>query len=233
MSDSSSHRFLKNKNDVTSGLNSNVQKNNQAQKYEPESKEGSLERRKMFYARFGYDVEKERLTVIKAAQPFSPPILDAGTGKGYFALALARLGYNLVSFDLSEEQLQFARQNLEKQGLIHLVELRQEDGEKLSFPDGSFNTIFSVNMIHHLKNAYGVLNELIRVLSSEGKLVICDFSSEGMAMMAEVHRLEGDEHEESSVTLAEVEKFLRANNFSLKKSRTRYEITIVAQRQSR
>jgi len=54
-----------------------------------------------------------------------------------------------VSFDQSAEQLDFARQNLEANGLAELVELRQEDGENLSWADGSFDVIFAVNLIHH------------------------------------------------------------------------------------
>ncbi|HEK85438.1 MAG: class I SAM-dependent methyltransferase [Candidatus Saccharicenans sp.] len=192
--------------------------------------ENQLEKRRALYARFGYDIEKERQAVIEAAKPFGGRILEAGTGKGHFALALARSGYKLVSFDRSEEQLKVAAENIKKSGANHLVELKREDAEKLSFPDGSFDTIFSVNMIHHLKNPFVVISELIRVLSPSGKLVICDFSPKGMAMMAEVYKLEGGTHEESSIGLEEVEKYLKKFGFEIKKSETKYEITLVAQR---
>ncbi|NPV82682.1 MAG: class I SAM-dependent methyltransferase, partial [Candidatus Aminicenantes bacterium] len=146
-----------------------------------------MERRKEMYASYGYDIERERQAIIETAQPLSGRILEAGTGKGHFAVALARLGYRLVSFDLSEEQLPLAAENLASQGLSDRVELRQENGESLSFPDASFDAVFSVNMVHHLENPFQVLRELNRVLKPGGKLVISDFSPEGLAMMAEVH----------------------------------------------
>jgi 2-polyprenyl-3-methyl-5-hydroxy-6-metoxy-1,4-benzoquinol methylase len=225
------HRHKNDKANSEMEIDSTVKNNARESKEESWSEaENHLEKREFLYARFGYDLERERQAVVKAAKPFSGRILDAGTGKGHFALALARSGYRVVSFDLSEDQLKVARENLEKNGVSHLVELRQEDGEKLSFPDGSFDTIFSVNMVHHLKNPCQVISELTRVLSPAGKLVICDFSPEGMAMMAEVHKLEGDSHEESPVGLAEVGEFLKKAGFKIQKSRAKYEITLVAQR---
>ncbi|MGB9907468.1 MAG: class I SAM-dependent methyltransferase [Candidatus Saccharicenans sp.] len=187
-----------------------------------------LEKRKQVYASFGYDVERERRAIIEAALPLSGRILEAGTGKGHLAVSLAKLGYRLVSFDLSEEQLKAARENLESQGLSHLVELKRENGEQLSFPDASFDVVFSVNMVHHLERPLAVLSELIRVLRPGGKLVISDFSSEGLAMMAEVHRREGGEHQVAPMGLDQVEKFLVEKGFRVNRSASRFEITLVA-----
>jgi len=187
-----------------------------------------LARRRELQARYGYDLDRERLAVIEAARPLAGRILEAGTGRGHLALNLARLGYHLVSFDQSAEQLDFARQNLEANGLAELVELRQEDGENLSWPDGSFDVIFAVNLIHHLKNSYRVMDELQRVLASSGKLVISDFNERGFAMMAEIHRLEGDEHEVASVSLAEIEEYLKTKGLNIKKTQTEFEIILVA-----
>ncbi len=189
-----------------------------------------MEKRREVYASFGYDIEKERLAIIRAAGPLSGRILEAGTGKGHFAAVLAGLGCRLISFDISDEQLQMARENLAARGLDRLVELKKEDGEKLSFPDGYFDAVFSVNMVHHLENPWKVISELIRVLSPGGKLVISDFSPEGMEMMDRVHRLEGGKHEVAPVGLGEVEDFLSRSGFRIEKFQTRFQVTLVASR---
>jgi len=197
---------------------------------EPNKTEDQLERRRALYARFGYDIDRERQAVIEAAKPLTGRILEAGTGKGHFAVALARLGYRLVSFDISEDQLKIARENLERQNLVHLVDLHQENGESLSFADGSFEMVFSINMIHHLENTFKVLSELIRVLAPDGKLVISDFSPEGLAMMAEVYRMEGDEHQVAPLGLEDVKRFLQEEGFEVRVSRTKFQIILVATR---
>ncbi len=189
-----------------------------------------MEQRRKIYSSFGYDIEKERQAVIQAAGELSGRILEAGTGKGHFAAALAALGHRLVSFDISEEQLEIARENLASRGLAHLVELRKEDGEALSFPDGSFDVIFSVNMVHHLENLWKVISELIRVLAPGGKLVVSDFSQEGLEMMDKVHRLEGGKHEVGPAGLDQVEEFLKGRGFQVERSSTRFQVTLVAVR---
>ncbi|MDI6844819.1 MAG: class I SAM-dependent methyltransferase [Candidatus Saccharicenans sp.] len=189
-----------------------------------------IERRRQIYATFGYNIEKEREAVIQVAGELSGRILEAGTGKGHFAAALASRGHRLVSFDISEEQLEIARENLASRGLAHLVELRKEDGERLSFPDSSFDLIFSVNMVHHLENPWKVISELIRVLAPGGKLVISDFSQEGLEMMDKVHRLEGGKHEVGPAGLDQVEEFLKGKGFQVERSSTRFQVTLVAVR---
>ncbi|MBN1392902.1 MAG: hypothetical protein JW947_08885, partial [Sedimentisphaerales bacterium] len=48
--------------------------------------------RKKLYMNFGYDIDKERSFVLEQAKPIFGKILEAGTGKGHFAIALAKQG---------------------------------------------------------------------------------------------------------------------------------------------
>ena len=54
-------------------------------------------KRKAVYSSFGYDVDKERAFIVAKARPFYGNILEAGTGKGHFALALAKAGYSFIT----------------------------------------------------------------------------------------------------------------------------------------
>jgi ubiquinone/menaquinone biosynthesis C-methylase UbiE len=160
--------------------------------------------RKSLYKNFGYDIDKERAFTIEKAQPIYGKILEAGTGKGHFALALAKEGYKFTAFDISEEEQGFAKLNLKYFGLVHLVDFCIENGEHLRFKNKNFDVIFSVNTIHHLLNPYKVIDELIRVLSFKGKLVLSDFTKEGLEIMDKIHASEGRVHEVSKATLFDI-----------------------------
>ena len=107
-----------------------------------ENHEKYLKRIALFKS-YGYDVEKERKFIVEQAKPLNGKILDAGTGKGYFALALAKEGHPFVTFDISADQQQFAKLNLAYFGFANLVDIRIENAECTSFPDDSFDIIFS------------------------------------------------------------------------------------------
>jgi 2-polyprenyl-3-methyl-5-hydroxy-6-metoxy-1,4-benzoquinol methylase len=127
--------------------------------------------RKALYKSFGYDVDKERDFILEQAKPVYGRILEAGTGKGHFALSLAKAGYSFVTFDISPKEQRFAKLNIAHFGYQKQVDFRIENGERTSFADGSFDTVFLVNVLHHLRNAYQVIDELIRIISPQGKLI--------------------------------------------------------------
>ena len=194
-----------------------------------ENHKAYLERNKL-YKGFGYDIDKERDFILEAAMPLSGKILEAGTGKGHFALALAKQGYSFVTFDISEEEQRFARLNIAYSDLEKQVGFRIEDGERTSFANASFDVVFSVNVIHHLANPYKVIDELIRVLAPGGKLVISDFSKKGFGVMDKIHALDGKKHESGKASLLDIEKYLAKKGFSIKKAKSAYQHIVVATR---
>jgi len=186
--------------------------------------------RKQLYELFGYDADKERDFVIERSKPFGGRILEAGTGKGHFALALARQGYKFVTFDISEEEQRFAKLNLAYFGFEKAADFMVEDGEKLDFPDASFDTVFSVNTIHHLRNPFRVIDELVRVLSREGKLILSDFTAQAFDIMDKIHALEGHTHETGKTTLSEIELYLKKKGFSVKKADSAHQHVLIMTR---
>ncbi|MBN1522542.1 MAG: class I SAM-dependent methyltransferase, partial [Candidatus Aureabacteria bacterium] len=110
--------------------------------------------RKETYKCFGYDIEKERQFILEKARPLNGSILEVGTGKGYFTIALAREGFCFTSVDISEDEQSFARLNLKYYGLQDQVFFLAMDASSLGFEKGSFDVIFSINMMHHLDDPY-------------------------------------------------------------------------------
>ncbi len=184
--------------------------------------------RKALYNSLGYDIDEERAFILKKAQPLHGNILEAGTGKGHFALELAKAGYRFTTFDISEAEQAFAKLNLRYFGLEKQVDFRIENGESLSFKDKSFDVIFSVNTLHHLINPYTFIDELLRVRSSEGRLVLSDFTEEGLALMDAIHASEGNKHQVSQTTLSDIERYLAGKGFTIDTSRSKFQEVLIA-----
>lgn len=202
-------------------MNSNV-----LEKEVLENHEKYLKRIALFKS-YGYDVEKERKFIVEQAKPLNGKILDAGTGKGYFSLALAREGRPFVTFDISAEQQRFAKLNLAYFDFTNLVEFRIENAERTSFPDESFDIIFSINLVHHLENPYQVAEELLRILSSNGKLIIVDFTETGFRIIDKVQALEGKTHETGKVALSDIESYMKTKGFYITKMKSNIQKILI------
>ena len=169
--------------------------------------------RKAVYQENGYDIDKERAFIIEKARPISGRILEAGTGKGYFTMALAREGFDFTSFDISETEQNYARLNLIYYGLEHHVQFHIANAERLFYEDASFDVIFAINMVHHLASASKVCEEFIRVLSPSGKMILSDFNTNGLTIINRIHALEGRCHEVGASTLQDIERLLIERKF--------------------
>ncbi len=188
--------------------------------------------RKALYQSFGYDIDQERGFIIEAAKPFQGKILEAGTGKGHFTLLLAQAGYSLTTFDISKEEQDFARLNLRYFGLEEFVDFRIENGEVLSFADKSFHVVFCVNTLHHLREPYQVIDELIRVLAIGGKLIVSDFTDQGFDMIEKIHAMEGGKHDAGKTKLGDVQKYLDKKEFETHMTRTQFQEVLVAKKKT-
>lgn len=187
--------------------------------------------RKALFSRFGYDVDKERAFILEKAQPLYGDILEAGTGKGHFALELAKAGYSFTTFDMSEAEQAVAKMNLRYFGLDKQANFCVENGESLRFEDQSFDIVISVNTLHHLVDPYKVIDELLRVLSFEGKLVLSDFTEEGFALMDKIHASEGNQHQKGKTTLSDVGCYLIKKSFKIETANSRFQEVLAAYRQ--
>lgn len=92
-------------------------------------------------------------------------ILDIGTGPGFFAIALAGLGHEVVAVDYTEAMLEEARANAKAAGLADRIEFLQMDAQHLTFPDDSFDFIVTRNVtwvLEHPDEAYVSWHRVLR-----------------------------------------------------------------------
>ncbi len=129
--------------------------------------------------------------------------LDAGTGTGPLAFALAPLVREVVAVDLVPEMLAQARA---RAGEHPNVELREGDLYALPFPDASFDLAASARTLHHLDRPAEAVAELARVLRPGGlALVVDQLAAEDAASAALQERIETLRDPSHVRTLADAE----------------------------
>jgi ubiquinone/menaquinone biosynthesis C-methylase UbiE len=104
-------------------------------------------------------------------------ILDIGTGSGLLAIEIAKIlkpEFHITAIDISEEMLQIARENIEKAGLAHRIELKGSSASALTFPDRSFDLVVSNASLHHWIDPLAVFGEIQRVCANRGFCLIRD-----------------------------------------------------------
>ena len=98
-------------------------------------------------------------------------VLDAGTGAGALALALAPLVREVVGIDPVPELLALGR---ERAAAFDNVELVEGDATALPYPDGSFDLTATLRTLHHVPHPERVLAELARVTRRGGRMLVVD-----------------------------------------------------------
>jgi len=108
--------------------------------------------------------------------PSDGKFLEVGTGTGRDAILVAKntLNIRVTAVDLSDEMLKVAKANACRERVDHKINFRMGDAKCLPFDDGSFDAVFSHNMLHHLPEPYKMLSEMKRVVKADGAIVIRD-----------------------------------------------------------
>jgi len=98
-------------------------------------------------------------------------VLDFGCGNGVASYALARLGYSVVGVDSSLGEIAGLNAAKKIKGLdgVHF-ELVHSTGEKIDFPENSFDIVWIREVLHHIKNISDFLMEIKRILKPGGIL---------------------------------------------------------------
>jgi len=96
-------------------------------------------------------------------------VLDIGAGQGRLSSYLSKLGFNVMAFDISKEQLEFLHKKYPK------IDFRVGDAKNLPFNDNSFDAVTSQWFMGHFSKWKELCSEQIRVCKVGG-IVAFDFS---------------------------------------------------------
>ncbi|MDO8647568.1 MAG: class I SAM-dependent methyltransferase [Candidatus Diapherotrites archaeon] len=100
--------------------------------------------------------------------------LDAGAGVGRIAFKINGFAKEIVCIDESKAALQTLKAEIKKQGLGKKIKARLGNIRKLPFKDNSFDIVYSLWTIYHLKQDWqGILEELNRVCRKGGAVIVC------------------------------------------------------------
>jgi arsenite methyltransferase len=116
--------------------------------------------------------------------------LDVGTGRGLLLIGAAKrlttgkaVGIDIWNQeDLSGNNLQNLERNIELEGVRDKTEVKNEDAQKMSFPNDTFDVVVSLACLHNIYNAPGraqACDEIARVLKPGGTAIISDFRHMG------------------------------------------------------
>lgn len=97
-------------------------------------------------------------------------ILDVGIGYGRNALYLAKQGFNVSGFDLSEKSVNVTKEKAIEQG-VFLSDVRVADMLNFPYENESFDCLFALNVISHtdIIGFNKILSEIKRVLKVGGE----------------------------------------------------------------
>jgi len=100
-------------------------------------------------------------------------VLDIGCGTGRHLVYLAKQGFSMFGFDVSQKAIEMAEQWLAEENLLaNLIQYRMEDG--FPYEDMLFDAVISIQVIHHnrIHDIKSTVAEIERILRPGGYIFI-------------------------------------------------------------
>lgn len=170
------------------------------------------------YENLGHIRVKNVVEVQHVVEHARGSVLDVGTGTGRFAIPLHDAGHKVTGCDISPGMLEVAADAAQGRDITWQV----ADVEKLPFPDNSFDTVVSLNVIIHLPQWQSCIREFQRVVKPGGRIIFDMFSGDITRMANQdgpnfgyVTKNNDKSHFFAEIPLTEMYDFLKTNQLSV------------------
>jgi len=114
-------------------------------------------------------------------------LLEIGCGMGFDSLEFLKRGVRVTATDLTPNAVRIAKMHFEGEG-VHAESVHTENALKLSFPDETFDAVWSNGVLHATGDTRLAIAEARRVLKTGGRAIISHFYRKPSWMWT-VHRL--------------------------------------------
>lgn len=112
--------------------------------------------------------------MLKLSEPHNDyNILDVACGPGIIACEFAKKVFHVTGIDLTPAMIEQAKL-LQKEKKLDNIDWKIGDVYSLPFDDDSFSMVVTRYSFHHMIEPKRVLNEMIRVCKSGGKILVID-----------------------------------------------------------
>jgi ubiquinone/menaquinone biosynthesis C-methylase UbiE len=124
-----------------------------------------------------------------ATAPLPGRVLDVGTGTALIPVELCRRApaASVEGIDLAGHMLALAERNVQQAGLAGRITLSRRDAKRTGWADGSFDTVVSNSIVHHIPEPGDAFAEMWRLVRAGGRLFVRDLERpESNARVAEL-----------------------------------------------
>ena len=117
-------------------------------------------------------------------------ILDIATGTADFAISAAKYtNAQIIGIDISEGMLKIGEEKIVKKKLKQKINLQLADSEDLPFKKNSFDGVTAGFGVRNFENLHKGLEEIYRVLKSDGIVVILEPSTPKYFPLKQIYNL--------------------------------------------
>ena len=109
---------------------------------------------------------------------------DIGAGTGFITEGLLKRAVRVVAVDQSHEMLKELKQRL---NIFDGLVVRHGWSEDLPLPDDTVDYVFANMYLHHVEHPEAAIREMVRILKSNGRLVITDLDAHNATFLRKEH----------------------------------------------